>query len=70
MRLLVVGAVAGCVCIVTTTLDEQGRVVQLADHQSLAYGEMDGSRSARMAQIDAFLRCGRFDAHLSRRTSR
>ncbi len=58
-------AVAGCLCIVTTTLDEQGRIVQLAEHQSLAYGEMDGSQSARMAEIDAFLRCGRFDAHLS-----
>jgi 2-dehydropantoate 2-reductase len=58
-------SVGGCVCIVTTMLDDEGRIVQLADHQSLAYGEMNGAASTRMSEIDAFMRCGRFDAHLS-----
>jgi len=58
-------AVAGCVCIVTTTLDEQGRIVQLSEHQSLVYGEIDGARSARMMEVDTFMRCDGFEARLS-----
>jgi 2-dehydropantoate 2-reductase len=63
-------AVGGCVCIVTTTLDESGRIVQLSESQSLTYGEMDGARSARMAELDAFMHGGGFGARLSSEIAR
>jgi 2-dehydropantoate 2-reductase len=58
-------AVVGCVCRVATTVDDQGRIVQLAKFQDLAYGEMDGAPSTRAEQLDAFMRGARFDAKLS-----
>ena len=36
-------AVLGCVCKVATMVDEEGRIVQLAKFQELAYGEMKGA---------------------------
>lgn len=35
--------VIGGVCKVATTLDDRGRIIQLAGFQELAYGEMDGT---------------------------
>jgi len=58
-------AVAGCVCRVATTIDAEGRIVQLSRLQDLAYGEMDGSRSARMQRLDAAMQGAGFDARLS-----
>jgi 2-dehydropantoate 2-reductase len=58
-------SVAGCVCIISSKLDEKGRIVQLAKHQSLAYGEFDGTPSARLQNIDAFMQGAGFDARLS-----
>jgi 2-dehydropantoate 2-reductase len=58
-------AVIGGVCKVAATLDDEGRIVQLAKFQSLAYGELDGSPSARMQELDAFMQGGGFDAKLS-----
>jgi 2-dehydropantoate 2-reductase len=58
-------AVVGCVCRVATTVDDQGRIVQLAKFQDLAYGEMDGAPSTRTEQLDAFMRGAGFDAKLS-----
>ncbi|HEX3348379.1 MAG TPA: 2-dehydropantoate 2-reductase [Acetobacteraceae bacterium] len=59
-------AVIGGVCRVATTIDDDGRIVQLAPFQDLAYGEMDGAASERTAALDAFLQCGGFTARLSR----
>lgn len=39
------GAVLGGVCIVTTTLDDDARIVQVAPTQELAYGECDSTLS-------------------------
>jgi 2-dehydropantoate 2-reductase len=57
--------ILGGVCVVATTLDSEGRVVQLSDMQELAYGELDGSASARLAAIDAVLAGAGFDARTS-----
>ncbi|MGB8278933.1 MAG: 2-dehydropantoate 2-reductase [Methylovirgula sp.] len=58
-------AVIGCVCKIAATLDEEGRIVQLAKFHELAYGEMNGATSPRIAQLDQFMQGAGFDAHLS-----
>ncbi len=58
-------AVVGGAAKVATTIDESGRIVQLAPFQDLAYGEMDGTRSARMQSLDLFMQGAGFDARLS-----
>jgi len=58
-------AVAGCVCKVATTIDAEGRIVQLSRLQDLAYGEMDGAPSARMQRLDAAMQGAAFNARLS-----
>jgi 2-dehydropantoate 2-reductase len=58
-------SVAGCVCIISSSLDEEGRIVQLTRHQSLTYGEFDGMPSERMQGVDAFMQGAGFDARLS-----
>jgi 2-dehydropantoate 2-reductase len=57
-------AVGGCVCKCATTLDDNGRVVQLTKPQDLAYGEMDGRPTARIQALDAFMTGAGFDARL------
>jgi 2-dehydropantoate 2-reductase len=57
-------AVVGCVCRVATVVDH-GRIVQLSKLQDLAYGEMNDGASPRIAQLDAFMQRGGFDARLS-----
>lgn len=59
-------AVIGGVCKVATTVDPEGRIVQLAKFQDLAYGERDGSVSARLEEFDAFTQGAGFEARLSR----
>jgi 2-dehydropantoate 2-reductase len=58
-------ALVGCACKVATFLDAQGRIVQLSALQQILYGEMDGSMSPRMEQLDAFMQGAGFDARLS-----
>ncbi|HEX3573709.1 MAG TPA: 2-dehydropantoate 2-reductase [Rhodopila sp.] len=58
-------ALVGCACKVATIVDEQGRIVQLAKLQDLAYGEMDGSRSDRIGRLDRAMQGAGFDARLS-----
>jgi 2-dehydropantoate 2-reductase len=58
-------AVAGGVCKVAATIDAEGRIVQLAAFQELAYGERDGSISERMEELDAFMQAAGFTARLS-----
>ena len=57
--------VAGGVCKVAATIDPDGRIVQLAQFQELAYGERDGSVSQRMERLHAFMQGAGFDARLS-----
>jgi 2-dehydropantoate 2-reductase len=58
-------AVVGCVCKVSTTLDEQGRILQLHQMQDISYGELDGSSSERTQRLDAAMQGAGFDARLS-----
>jgi 2-dehydropantoate 2-reductase len=44
-------AVLGGVCYVATEIDSQGRVIQLADFQSLIYGEFDGKKTTRIEAV-------------------
>jgi 2-dehydropantoate 2-reductase len=57
--------VLGGVCLVATEVDETGVIRQLADFQSLAYGEIDGGRTARIESVDATLHGAGFDASIS-----
>jgi 2-dehydropantoate 2-reductase len=57
--------VVGCACKVVAVVDEQGRIVQLNALQDIAYGELNGSASARIKTLDAFMRGASFDARLS-----
>jgi 2-dehydropantoate 2-reductase len=59
--------VVGGVCRVSTTLDAQGRIVHLSTLHELVYGELDGSRSARIEALHAFMSEAGFDVELSTR---
>jgi 2-dehydropantoate 2-reductase len=58
-------AVLGGVCIVATEIDPEGRIRQLADVQSLTYGEQDGGSTPRLQKLDDTLRGAGLDAVLS-----
>src|ERR1700719_986057 len=58
-------AVIGGVCLVAAEIDDQGRIVQLADFQQLIYGERDGKTTPRLKTLDATLQGAGFDARLS-----
>jgi 2-dehydropantoate 2-reductase len=55
----------GCALKVATLLDDEGRIVQLAPFQELAYGELDGSLTPRIRAIDAFMQGADIGARLS-----
>jgi 2-dehydropantoate 2-reductase len=63
-------AVAGCVCKVATVVADDGSIVQLNKLQDLAYGELDGSASPRMAALDQVMQGSGFDAMMSRTIAR
>jgi 2-dehydropantoate 2-reductase len=56
----------GGVCKVATTVGDSGEIVQLADFQELAYGELDGRASSRTDALHEFLSGAGFDARLTR----
>ena len=58
-------AVLGGVCLVVAEIDDQGRIVQLANIQQLAYGERNGKATARLQRLDVTLRGAGFNAHLA-----
>jgi 2-dehydropantoate 2-reductase len=58
-------ALVGCVVKVATIVDGEGRIVQLTRLQDVAYGEMDGTRSARIERVDAAMQGAGFPARLS-----
>ena len=58
-------AVLGGVCIVATEIDREGRIQQLADMQSLTYGELDGEGTPRLRQLNGALQGAGFDAAVS-----
>src|SRR2546421_10021189 len=58
-------AVIGGVCQVATEINDEGRIVQLADIQRLTYGERNGETTPRLQTLDATLQGAGFDARLS-----
>ncbi len=58
-------AVLGGVCLVATEVDDEGRIRQLTDFQSLVYGELDGRNTPRLQKLDEALRGAGFDASIS-----
>jgi 2-dehydropantoate 2-reductase len=60
-----VSSVIGCVCKIAATVDDAGRIVQLATMHELAYGERNGTSTARIAAVDAALQGAGFDARLT-----
>ncbi len=58
-------AVLGGQCLISTTMDDEGRIIHLNNLHDLTFGERDGGASARMALInDTFTNAG-FDPHQS-----
>jgi 2-dehydropantoate 2-reductase len=59
-------AVLGGVAVVSTTLDDRGRVMQLANMQELTYGSLDPAAPVgRLGEVDAALQGAGFTARLS-----
>jgi 2-dehydropantoate 2-reductase len=58
-------AVLGGQCLISATLDPEGRVLHLNDTHLLSFGEQDGSPSARAKAIAATLSEARFESRLS-----
>jgi 2-dehydropantoate 2-reductase len=58
-------ALVGGLCSIAAALDDQGRIVQLSQFHNFVYGEMNGSRSARIEELDAVMQNAGFDARLS-----
>ena len=58
-------AVLGGVCMVATEVDQGGRITQLAEFQSLTYGELDDRTTPRLQELDKNLRGAGFDAAIS-----
>jgi len=59
------GAVLGGQCVISTTLDAEGRIVHLNDTHLVSFGERGGSRSGRAEAIAAAMAGARFDSRLS-----
>ena len=62
-----VGAVLGGQCQISSTLDAQGHVIHLNEMQLLGFGELDGTRSARIEAVNENLSGATFEAQLSTR---
>jgi 2-dehydropantoate 2-reductase len=59
------GAVLGGQCQISSTLDEQGRVIHLNDWHTLTFGELDGSRGARVEAVNEVFSGANFEPQLS-----
>jgi 2-dehydropantoate 2-reductase len=58
-------ALGGCVCRIPAQLDGEGRIVHLGTFHALDYGELDGAKSRRIEELDAFMQNAGFDPRLS-----
>jgi 2-dehydropantoate 2-reductase len=61
------GAVLGGQCQISSTLDAQGHVIHLNEMQLLGFGELDGTRGARIEAVNENLSGAKFEAQLSTR---
>jgi 2-dehydropantoate 2-reductase len=57
--------VLGCVCMIVSSLDDAGRVVQMTPLHKLAYGELAGLSTPRIEALDRVMQGAGFDARLS-----
>jgi 2-dehydropantoate 2-reductase len=57
--------VLGGLCLISTALDPEGRILHLGDLHVLSFGERDGARSPRADAIAAELSGARFEARLN-----
>jgi len=57
--------VLGGVCVIMAQLDADGGVWQFAPGASISYGELDGSTSGRIAEVDGTLQVAGFHAEVS-----
>lgn len=58
-------SVLGGVCVIGTTLDDQGRIVHLVPAHDLSYGELAGPISPRVAELDQAMQGAGFNARAS-----
>jgi 2-dehydropantoate 2-reductase len=58
-------AVLGGLCYIATEMDSQGRIVQLADFQSLTYGELDRKKTPRIEAVHRAFQGAGFDTAIS-----
>jgi 2-dehydropantoate 2-reductase len=58
-------AVIGGACKVATTLDGEGRIVQLTKMHDITYGEVSGEKTARIVALEAMLTDAVFEQRLS-----
>jgi 2-dehydropantoate 2-reductase len=58
------GLVMGCAAKIAVDLDADGSINHFAPLEDIAYGEMDGSKSQRLAALDAFMQGAGFTARL------
>lgn len=58
-------AVLGGQCLISATLDDEGRILHLNKAHSLSFGERDGASTARTDQIASIFTGARFDSHAS-----
>lgn len=59
------GAVLGGQCVISATLDADGRILHLNDTHLLSFGEQNGAKSARAEAIAAAMAGARFESRLS-----
>ncbi|MBD5657324.1 MAG: 2-dehydropantoate 2-reductase [Candidatus Eremiobacteraeota bacterium] len=57
--------ILGGMCLISSTLDADGRIVHLNQLHDLTFGQPDGVRSAPVAAVEAEFSHARFNAHLS-----
>lgn len=60
-----VARLLGGLCLISTVLDPDGRIIHLNDAHMLSFGERDGARSERIAAINAAFSGARFQARRS-----
>ncbi|HLK62101.1 MAG TPA: 2-dehydropantoate 2-reductase [Bryobacteraceae bacterium] len=59
------GRVLGGLCVISSSLDAEGRILHLNELHGITFGERDGARSARVEAIATELSKARFDSRLS-----
>src|SRR5271170_5552201 len=56
-------AVLGGQCLISATLDAEGRIIHISDLHLLSFGEQDGTKSDRVQAIAVALSGARFEVH-------